>query len=182
VDFDDGPGDKIQTVLSRFPQAQAILVQFEGNKIAQNFFMVMPRHPLLHFAMLETLLRLLLVTDVGGQYIPFTTGPQALAIAYHKFMGVYDVDGSTKTPTRKPYWRKGHYVGYDDWSVDVVASWNEKRHFVETFVVLDPVKKEYYDAVNAIDYERDRFAVHKLSDGKSCFARIADTLASNNRR
>ena len=174
ADIDDGPGEKLRRKIDQFASSEAILVQYEAKLVAQNFFMVMPGHPLMQFAMLETTLRLLSLSDVGAQYIPYTTGPQAFGIAYHKFMGVYDID--PPNVRGKVFWKGGHHVGYGNWSVDVAASWNTKKELINTFTVLDDVKKEYYAAVNAADYERDKRVVRKLADNKSCFFKIVDSL------
>jgi Glycosyltransferase sugar-binding region containing DXD motif len=174
VDIDDGPGESLRQKIDQFASSEAILVQYEAKLVAQNFFMVMPGHPLMQFAMLETTLRLLSLSDVGAQYIPYTTGPQAFGIAYHKFMGVYDID--PPNVRGKVFWKGGHHVGYGNWSVDVAASWNTKKELINTFTVLDDVKKEYYAAVNAADYERDKRVVRKLADNKSCFFKIVDSL------
>jgi hypothetical protein len=177
VDMDDGPGDRLRAKIEPFSDAQAIVLQNTGNIIVQSFFMVAPRHPLMHFALLESTLNLLLLKDVNAQYIPYTTGPEALGKAYHKFMGVYgenppDIPGND-------FWRCGYYVGHGGWSVNVVAK--RKVDMLKLWLVDKDHRKEYYAAVNGKDYERRRKVAYlgDDSDRRSCFAKIYDAWASN---
>jgi Glycosyltransferase sugar-binding region containing DXD motif len=180
VDMDDGPGELLRPALERYlPTSEAIVIQHLGKIISQSFFMVAPKHALLHFALLESLSNLLALKAVGSQYIPYTTGPEALGIAYHKFMGVYGID----PPVSKGdvfFWNVGHFVGQGNWSVDVIAGYREKGKYLKLYVVDEDQKNEYYTAVNSKIYQRIKhLAIRDNSDMTSCFGKIVDALAAS---
>jgi mannosyltransferase OCH1-like enzyme len=179
VDMDDGPGELLRTTIDRVrPLSEAMVLQHMGKTISQSFFMVAPRHALMHFAILEALSNLLSLKAVGSQYIPYTTGPEALGIAYHKFMGVYGIE----PPTSKEdvfFWKVGHFVGHGNWSVDVISGYKEKQKYLKLYVVDEDQKKEYYTAVNSKIYQRIKHLARRdRSDMTSCFGKIVDALAA----
>ena len=180
VDMDDGPGELLRPTLERYrPTSEAIVLQHMGKTISQSFFMVAPKHALMHFALLESLSNLLALKAVGAQYIPYTTGPEALGIAYHKFMGVYGIDPPASRGDVS-FWKFGHYVGHGNWSVDVISGYKEKQKYLKLYVVDENQKTEYYTAVNSKIYQRLKYlAKRDRSDMTSCFGKIVDALAAS---
>jgi hypothetical protein len=175
VDTDDSPGDFVRVTLDSYPEAEAILVQYSRYYIAQNFFMVKARHPLLRFTVMQVLFNLLHLTDVDYQPVALTTGPPAMGKGYHKFMGYYDFEPSDNSSVK--FWWPGHYVGHGNWSVDIVADWRNVSR-VERFSAIPlQAKKEYYAAVDSVDYDRVYKPRYVRFD--PCFARLANALESN---
>jgi len=65
-----------------------------------------PKHPIMYHAIHHTIQRLLEVTSISGQYVPFVTGPGAIkcgaitAIGHDKpVAGTYQVPGHNRTVT-----------------------------------------------------------------------------------
>jgi len=185
VDVDDGPGD----LLLRDPAAALRLVDGNdaafveikhrgGGQISQNFLAFSPGHPLMYLAVLECSRRLLELQDVGGQYIPYVTGPMALVSAWRQFLQLpWAADDDMKG---RPPLTEGRHVGLNNRTVTVVAGRANAKDYIKTFA-LNGAKPEFYRVLGIQDYERNPRRNRKNSDGVTCFEKLHEAYAQAER-
>lgn len=179
VDIDDAPGPLLQSLVQQqeLPNddQEGVFFQLPNGGLSQNLFWIAPKHPLMYFAVLEVYHSLLELEDVGAQYIPDVTGPSALGRAWTKYLG----------GQRKPK-QKRTYKGIGGWTMAILAT-KEESHLYMNVSALDPYKADYYEAIQAQDYERHKGKSHQEANGKSCFQVLyestkADSLESTKRK
>lgn len=117
--------------------------------LSQYFMAASPGHPLMYLAVLQVFHRLLDVDTVGGQYVPFVTGPGALKNAFIRFMqGGGKGDSSNNNMEEQPnngYVTAGRYVGHANRSVTVVGTKQTGDRFVHRESISNRDKKNGYD-------------------------------------
>jgi hypothetical protein len=125
-DIDTGPGPQFtgEIITSK---DDAWFVQEKGGFLTQYFIAASPRHPIMFFAVLSTLERLMDVDNVLEQYVPFVTGPGAMKSAGIKFMFGDPRFG-------KP--RKGFYTGVANRTLTVYASKGMGEQFISRNAVM----------------------------------------------
>lgn len=119
TDIDNAPGPLLGGAIENGTDA---LFEVEGERFpSQYFFAASPHHPLMKLAVNSAISRVMEVTSVKNQYVPFVTGPGATKSAMIRFMGNgYPKRGvyhGTNDPNRTvtivgdpKAARQGHYV------------------------------------------------------------------------
>ena len=84
-DIDNGIGKFFNDTL--FKDEDALFEVEKGGYPSQYFFAASPHHPVMYYTIQTTISRLLEVTNVHKQYVPFVTGPGAVKTGVHNCVG-----------------------------------------------------------------------------------------------
>jgi hypothetical protein len=85
---------------------------------SQYFMAASPKHPFLYICVMHCLSRLLDVTEVGTQYVPYVTGPGVVKHAMPTFMRASLGDNNNNNPGDYKV-KKGYYVGVGNRSITI---------------------------------------------------------------
>jgi hypothetical protein len=134
--------------------------------LSQWFMAISPRHPLMYYAIQQSLSNLLRATDMGRISAPLITGPHALHAAYVQFRR--DID---PTVDRNQPVSAGHYVGTRNRTITVVGTADQENQYVQRDV-LGVLKKKEYRKMDMNHFSDDR----PQSQGVSCMATMLHSL------
>jgi hypothetical protein len=168
TDMDTAPRRKFLTERGGWPiisdQDDAFFVVEDSGVLSQYFMAVSPRHPLMYFAALHTLRRLMEVENVGNQYAPFVTGPGALKSAFITFMGTDGTGTHNKV-------LEGRYMGLGNRTVTVAGSRKTSNHYIKRYSVLPKDKKTGYARMGMVHFSKSK----DQSRNVTCFAHLYNT-------
>jgi hypothetical protein len=166
TDLDSAPGKQFwtkdnNTVMSSEDDGFFVVEQI--GVLSQYFMALSPKHPLAYFSVLQTLHRLLDVTNVGNQYVPYVTGPGALKNAFIIFMEAQGtgMDGKVKA---------GFYQGVGNRSVTVVGSRRRSNRYIIRQSILPKDKKAGYEAMGMKHFSKTK----NEQQNTSCFIYLYD--------
>ena len=134
-----------------------------GSRPGQDFFMFAPKHPVMYYSLLVSYNNLLNLEDVGGQYVPTTTGPASFHAALHK---------TTKMNNLDRRWPWGIYKIPNSINNRSFYLTTGRNYTGERVVFDEEVKSKFYKATDAIDYERHANRNKKYRTGKTCYDMI----------
>jgi len=164
TDLDNAPGQGLLNGTIITDDVDSFFEQEKGKFPSQYFMAASPHHPVMYFMVMTTIERLLLLTSISNQYVPFITGPGATKTAVIKAFG-------TGYPT------KGHYVGVYNRTMTVVGSPNEARQGL--YLRRDSVRKaNQYKLMNMTHYNNKERLKQKQH---SCFLEIHDNFTQSKR-
>jgi hypothetical protein len=135
----------------------------DAGVLSQYFMALSPKHPLAYFSVLQTLHRLLDVTNVGSQYVPYVTGPGALKKAFIVFMGAEGNGMYGKV-------KEGFYQGVGNRSVTVVGSRKTSKRYIIRQSILPKDKKAGYEAMGMKHFSKTK----NEQQNTSCFIYLYD--------
>eukprot|EP00978_Attheya_sp_CCMP212_P048319 scaffold503952_cov63-Attheya_sp.AAC.1 len=115
TDLDNAPGKEWNNGTVITDEMDSFLEQEKGGFPSQYFLAASPHHPLMYNMVKATIHRLLDVSNIKRQYVPFVTGPGATKT------GVIMTIGGTGYPS------KGEYAGVHGRNVTIVGSPQEAR-------------------------------------------------------
>jgi len=160
TDVDQAPGKYFNSSSIQADDDSYFVVE-QGHMLSQYFAAVSPRHPLAFLAVQAALFGLYRVDDVGNQYVPMTTGPNALKLAFKHFMG--DQQG-----TQFDRVKAGHYIGLGNRSTTVVGLGGKASNdWIDRFSLPLMEKKEHYRVMGMKHFDDAR----KISND-SCWQRL----------
>jgi hypothetical protein len=169
TDMDTAPGvkffaphDNASTIISADDDSFFVVERI--GVLSQYFMAASPRHPLLYLSVLQVFHRLLEVDSVGGQYVPYVTGPGALKNAFIRFMGG-SADG---------YVEAGRYVGHENRSVTVVGARRTGDDFVRRNPMRPKVKGNGYALMGMKHFSSAQEEARNLS----CFLTLYNEAAN----
>lgn len=175
VDLDDAPTKNLAKSLGEAVQKHttidAILLATSPHVVSQSFMLTSPQHPLLQMALLQVLSNLLDLSDIGQQYIPYTTGPHAWQSAYAAFMRL------PQTGRQRVFRKDTRLVGVGNWSVTLLPNYNEPHNESESPLLLNATaisgedKSAYYSLVKGVDYQRQIGDARREGIQQSCLER-----------
>jgi hypothetical protein len=142
----------------------ALFVVEQFHMLSQYFMAVSPRHPLMYYAIQESLVNLLQAPDTGRIAAAMVTGPHALHRAYVRFRNdagaLVDPAGKGHKPVLA-----GHFVGTYNRSVTVVGVAEDQNEYVNRDVLGMHKKKASYQKMGMRHFNEDK----SHATGKSCF-------------
>lgn len=143
----------------------ALFVVEQYHLLSQYFMAVAPRHPLMYYAIHDSLTHLLLAPDTGRISAAMVTGPHALHRAFQQFRR--DAGGHVDPASRgyKPV-QAGHFVGSYNRSVTAIGVAENQNEFVNRDVLGGTKKKKAYTAMHMRHFLEDK--VH--ATGQSCLS------------
>jgi hypothetical protein len=142
----------------------ALFVVEQFHMLSQYFMAVSPRHPLMYYAIQESLINLLQAPDTGRIAAAMVTGPHALHRAYVRFR---NDAGALVDPAGRGYKpvHSGHFVGTYNRSVTVVGVAENQNEYVNRDVLGMHKKKLSYKKMGMRHFLEDK----SHETGKSCF-------------
>jgi mannosyltransferase OCH1-like enzyme len=146
----------------------AYFVVEQYHMLSQWFIAVSPRHPLMYYAVQQSLSNLFRLIDTGSIAASIVTGPHALHAAYAQFRNDAGPakDMETITPRKKPI-RAGQYVGAYNRTVTVVGSAEHENEYVIRDV-LGVLKQREYKKMGMRHFQDDK----SYPSGSSCMSAI----------
>jgi hypothetical protein len=113
-----------------------------------------PQHPLIYISILILLERLLEVTNIREQYVPFVTGPGTLKLSMMKFLKVDD----DKV-------KAGKYIGVGNKTVTVVGRKGHAKEYIIRGSVSGVQKRKGYEAMGMSHFS----SKHNHAPSDSCY-------------
>ena len=105
-------------------QDDGFFVVEHSDLLSQYFMALSPRHPLMYYAIQQSLTNILHERDIGYINMPLATGPQALHEAFTNFMW----DAGVKVPFHGWHCGCGRIFHWNQWKVNKGSgSWKESR-------------------------------------------------------
>lgn len=150
TDIDNAPGPKFANASVIKDDDEAYFVVEKIGVMSQYFMAATPKHPFLHIAITHTFERLLEVSDIGDQYVPFVTGPGAIKTAMMKFL---------KDDTKEKV-GAGTYTGVDGWTIRVDGNRVNTNKWVQRESVSGIHKKGGYAAMGMKHFGSDKGSSH----------------------
>ena len=151
----------------------AFFVVEQFHLLSQWFMAVSPRHPLMYYAVQQSLSNLLKAPDTGSIPASMYTGPHALHAAYIQFRkdagGVVD----SATPGNKPVWA-GEFTGSHNRTVTVVGVAANQNEYVDRDV-LGNLKNREYQKMGMRHFQQDK----KYASRSSCMTSMLDAHYKN---
>jgi mannosyltransferase OCH1-like enzyme len=178
TDFDTAPGALLleasgqsDAINNRFIDAddEAFFVVETEGFLSQYFMASSPKHPLIYMTIMHILQRLLGVSNIKEQYVPYVTGPGALKTAFIDFMG----GKSDGKPPAGIY--RGAVVG--NHTVTVKGGRQTSHHYVRRTGINPHVKMIAYEAVGMKHFnqvKKDQKAVNS-----SCITHLYNTMKND---
>ena len=168
VDLDSVPNTWTPDFLA--PEDDAYFVVENYRAPSQYWMAVSPRHPLMYYAIQQSLLKTMASINTGIIDAAFVTGPFALLDAFSWFM--LDVNEIKGKPVEA-----GLYEGRYNRSVRIVGEGFERSNDIIKREALGRNKKmALYHAMNMSHFLEDKKKGRQSKDGKSCHAITYDLL------
>ena len=105
-----------------------------------------PRHPLMFYAVQQSLINLLEQIDTGQQNAAFVTGPHALHAAFQAFRKDAGIMVDPAKPGFKPVWN-GTFYGTENRSITVVGIGENENEYVWRSYLRQRHKLKGYSAM-----------------------------------
>lgn len=139
--------------------------------LSQYFLALSPRHPLMYYAIQESLSNILREKDVGYINTPLATGPQALHEAFTVFMA--DVGVTVPFYGHGNAVAAGFFQGTNNRSIRVVGSGKFQDEYILREAIDRRPKKKLYKTMN-MTYFMDR-----QRNGRSCMSVLFEARNSS---
>lgn len=148
----------------------AFFVVEQFHLLSQWFMAASPRHPLMYYAVQQSLSNLLTASDTGSIPASLFTGPRALHAAYIQFRRDAGDDVGAAVPGTTPV-GAGHYVGSHNRTVTVVGIAADQNEYVNRDV-LGVLKQREYHKMGMRHFQEDT----KYTTGRSCKSSMLDAF------
>jgi Glycosyltransferase sugar-binding region containing DXD motif len=180
VDIDSVPGPAFDPRVLLADGVDALFVVDRDGLLSQYFMALAPRHPLLWYAVHETLGSLWRAKDTGSVYAPDASGPLALHRAFLRFLGdgvgvgqnhtvPEAVIGRHGVNTNRPV-SEGTYVGTHNRTVRALGSFRNADAFVRRQIFDRWTKYAQYSKMDMKHFS----AVQKVASRRSCMRSALD--------
>lgn len=146
----------------------ALFVVEQYHLLSQYYMAVTPHHPLMWYALQESLANLWRAPDTGRIAAALTTGPHALHQAYIRFRRDAGAHVEETRPGTKPV-AAGHFVGTHNRSVTVIGVAEHQNQYIERDVI-GSLKENEYKKLGMTFHQQDK----KNPTGRSCMATVMD--------
>lgn len=146
---------------------QAFFVVEQYHLLSQWFMAVSPKHPIMYYAIQQSLSNLLQAPDTGRIAAPLYTGPHALHAAYIQFRHDAVAVVESAIPGHKPV-GAGHFGGTRNRTVTVVGVAARQNEYVNRDV-LGKSKLREYAQMNMRHFQDDKSHASGLSCLSSMF-------------
>ena len=170
MDIDSVPGPTFDPGTVLAAGVDALFVVERDSLLSQYFMALSPGHPLMWYAIHETLGALWQAEDTGSVYAPDASGPLALHRAFRRFL---DDGGQQQVPeavvgahgvnTNRPV-AAGTYVGTYNRTVTALGSFKDPDAFVHRQIFDRWTKYEQYSKMQMKHFSE----VQKVSSHRSC--------------
>jgi hypothetical protein len=162
TDIDNAPGKKFENGTAIQDADDSWFVVERIGIMSQYFMAASPKHPFLYICVMRCLSRLMDVTEVGTQYVPYVTGPGVVKQAMTTFMRSLD-NASAYNKVKK-----GKYVGVGNRSITIGGGRGASLAFVERESVKGIHKKGGFAAMGMTHFSRTKNKKLKIS----CFEHL----------
>lgn len=171
-DIDTAPNDKHHLFDDRTEllfDSDAFFVVEQYHMLSQYFMAVSPKHPLMWYAIQESLSALLMESDTGRVAAPMVTGPHALHRAFRSFCKDAGIAVDQAGKGYKPV-RAGTYNGTRNRTVTVIGVGENQNEYIQRDVLRGLEKKAEYKKMGMTHFSDDKTS----GTGRSCLSSILD--------
>lgn len=156
------------------PEDDAFFVVEQYHLLSQWFMAASPKHPIMFYAVQQSLLGLLAAPDTGSVPAPMVTGPHALHAAFIQFRKDAGHAVDLAIPGNKPV-RAGLFVGSHNRTIRVAGDAAHQNEIVNRDA-LGRRKRREYESMGMRHFQDDR----KHGSGVSCAKSILDEHYARN--